>query len=499
MTVDASVLVGVILLLAFLWGRGRGIWYWTDEGMSIGIASHPLADIPGLLRQDGSPPLYYSLLHLWTRAFGASEASTHTLSLLFALGSVVALWWAGRSLFGRRVGWFLVTLAAVNPFLATYANETRMYALIVLLSTLATTSFVHAFVFRRRRHLPGFAVAVVLLAYTHNWGLFLLISTVFALVPCVLLAADRRRLIVDAFLTFGAVGLAYLPWVPTLLFQRAHTGAPWAVRPTFQLARWQLADLVGGQAVLVPLGLGAGGALATMLRRRWAGSTLALVVAGLLPLVVFGAAWAVSQEASVWTFRYLAVALPPVLVVAAVGLSGGGRLAIAALCVVAFLTAPIDVRVPPDRKSNVKVVAQDMSAYLHPGDLVISPDDGEIPILAHYLPEGLRYSNTEGPRNDERISDQRDYLKRLQFSRYREALPPLVDALPPGAHVLHVCPNFVPEADAPPFPKLLIQRCDEIRAMLVEDPQLHVERQIDEDDLQINSVVFTKHAPTGDS
>ena len=37
--------------------------FWIDEGLSVGIASHPLVDIPGVLRQDGSPPLYYLLLN----------------------------------------------------------------------------------------------------------------------------------------------------------------------------------------------------------------------------------------------------------------------------------------------------------------------------------------------------------------------------------------------------------------------------------------------------
>ena len=39
--------------------------FWIDEGLSVGIASHPFGDIPSVLRQDGSPPLYYLLLHLW--------------------------------------------------------------------------------------------------------------------------------------------------------------------------------------------------------------------------------------------------------------------------------------------------------------------------------------------------------------------------------------------------------------------------------------------------
>ncbi len=59
--------------------------YWIDEGIAVGIASHDLEDIPGILAQDGNPPLYYLLLHGWMLVFGAGEAATRALSLVFAL------------------------------------------------------------------------------------------------------------------------------------------------------------------------------------------------------------------------------------------------------------------------------------------------------------------------------------------------------------------------------------------------------------------------------
>src|SRR4051794_23668457 len=105
--------------------------FWIDEGLSVGIASHSLTDIPGLLRQDGSPPLYYMLLHVWMSSFGSGEAATHTLSLLFALLAVPVALWAGWSLFGRRAGVVAAVLAAVNPVLSAYAQETRMYSLLL--------------------------------------------------------------------------------------------------------------------------------------------------------------------------------------------------------------------------------------------------------------------------------------------------------------------------------------------------------------------------------
>ena len=82
------------------------VGYWVDEGLSVGIADRPLTDIPGILRQDGSPPLYYMLLHVWMALAGSGERATHTLSLLFALAAVPVAFWGAGLVFGRRAAWF---------------------------------------------------------------------------------------------------------------------------------------------------------------------------------------------------------------------------------------------------------------------------------------------------------------------------------------------------------------------------------------------------------
>jgi len=137
---------------------------WIDEGLSIGIAHHPLTEIPGLLRQDGSPPLYYVLLHAWIGWFGDSEESTHALSLLFALACIPAAYWAASTFFGRVAGWICAALAAVDPYLSAYGQETRMYTLLALLSFGASVGFLRAVVDGDRRWLP---VLVVSLAGMH--------------------------------------------------------------------------------------------------------------------------------------------------------------------------------------------------------------------------------------------------------------------------------------------------------------------------------------------
>ena len=46
---------------------------WLDEALSVNIAKLPLAQLPGALVQDGSPPLYYLVLHYWMLAVRAGR------------------------------------------------------------------------------------------------------------------------------------------------------------------------------------------------------------------------------------------------------------------------------------------------------------------------------------------------------------------------------------------------------------------------------------------
>ena len=84
-------------------------------------------------------------------------------------------------------------LAALNPFLTQYAQETRMYALVVLLGLVATSCFLCAFAVpsRRapdRRWAAGLAVSLTAIIYTHNWALFFAAALVAAFAVLVVLA-----------------------------------------------------------------------------------------------------------------------------------------------------------------------------------------------------------------------------------------------------------------------------------------------------------------------
>jgi mannosyltransferase len=146
--------------------------YWMDEGITVGISSHPLTAIPGVLRMDGSPPLFYLLLHVWMSLFGTSEIATHSLTLLIGTLCVPLGFWAGWSLFGKRAGVIAAVLFAFNGFITEYGVETRMYVLMTLLGLLGTVGFLQGFVNRRRGYVVLFGASLALMLYTHAWALF---------------------------------------------------------------------------------------------------------------------------------------------------------------------------------------------------------------------------------------------------------------------------------------------------------------------------------------
>jgi len=430
-------LLGISLALRL---RGIGAHFWVDEGLAVGIASHPLAHIPGLLAQDGSPPLYYLLLHLWMGVAGHGEQATHALSLLFAVLTIPAALWAGASLFGVRAGWIGAALAAFDPFVTAYGQETRMYSLVVLLSLLTAAAFVHGFVRRRRRYLPLFVAALTLTLYTHNWGLYLGAMSAGAFLLLLRQSEDRRPLLREGACAFGAVVLLYAPWLPTLVGQVLHTGAPWAAPPVlWDLSRAGYAVAGGrGAAIGLLLAVGVGLSAVWSQRERFERSTLTALV--LLGPGVLLLAWLTAKLFPGWAERYLAVAVGPAILLAAFGLQRAGRLGMAALALVLsfWILDPVDTTA--DRKSNVAAIAAHVRHRLHPGDLVLSSQPEQVPVLRYYLGAHVRFATPLGPVGDTQLMNWRDAVARMQRESTRTTLLPLVDRLEPGRHVLLVVP-----------------------------------------------------------
>ncbi len=431
------IAVSAVLRTHFITGQ-----FWEDEAITTGIASHSLSAIPGVLRHDGSPPLFYLLLHIWMSIFGSSEAATHSLSLVFGLLCIPAGMWAAWSLFGRRAGVYMAILCAFSTFLTAYAQESRMYELMALLGILATAAFLHGFLYRRRRYLIMFAICEALMLYTHAWGIFFGAGSVIALIPIWLMSEDRRGLVRDAVFTYVGAGVLFLPWVPNFIYQATHTGAPWAPPPRFGAPVLISRDLMGGDRITVALVLAAVIGLATLFTRRYRRTTESTMAWALvtLPVSTLLLAWLASQVTPAFVSRYFAPILAALLLLAAWGAARAGIVGLVAIALSLLFVVHI-ASYSPQNKSDMRDIGGEMTGLLHSNAVVVNAQPDSTPLAWYYLPAAVHdYQTTIGPVKDPSYMDWVYALKRLQHASPQALLPPLVASLKPGQQLLYVRP-----------------------------------------------------------
>jgi 4-amino-4-deoxy-L-arabinose transferase-like glycosyltransferase len=475
-----GLLLAAMAISAYLRTRFIGGQFWMDEAITTGIASHSVSQIPGILRHDGNPPLYYLLLHFWMRVFGTSESATHSLSLLFGLLTVPAGMWAGWTLFGRRAGMMAAVLFAFSAWLTYYAQETRMYELMALLGIFLTVAFIKAFVYRSRGYLILFGGCLALMLYTHSWGVFVVLGSIVALIPSYAISEDRRALVRDALLTFVAAGILFLPWVPNLIYQAAHTAAPWSNRPGFGTPILISRQVLGGDRVTIVLLVAAAIGLANLFTRSMRRTREAAVLWSLICFCVatLFVAWLASQANPAYVPRYFAPVVASILLIAAFGCSRAGVVGWAAIVLsVLFLLNP--GAVAPSHKSNVRDISGEVMPLLRPGDLVVVGQPEQTSLTWYYLPPGLRFANTIGRVGDPRYMNWVDALSRLKHAHPAATLNPLVASLKAGQQLLYVRPltEGVKNWEAP-WTKLVRRRAAQWGAILWADQRRGILRAV---------------------
>ncbi len=465
-------LIALMALSAVMRAQYLSGQLWMDEAITTGISHHALTAIPGVLRYDGNPPLYYMLLHIWMSLFGTGEAASHSLSLVFGVLTIPIGGWACWTLFGRRAGIMAALVFAFNAWLTAYAQETRMYELMALLGVIATTGFVLGFIMRRRRFLFVFGAALTLMLYTHSWGSFFFAGSIIALVPAYLASEDRRGLIRDAAMTFVGAGVLFLPWVPTLLYQVAHTAAPWDSPPRLGAPVQISRNLLGGDRITAVLIFSAVVGLAPLMTRAHRRSRESTILWTLiaLPVATLGLAWISSQLTPAWAPRYFAPVLGSLLFLIAWGCSRARLLGVLAIALsLLYLHNPAVFS--PQYKSDMRDVGAEMQPRLHQGDLVVVGQPEQTPLNWYYLPAGLRFANTAGGMvTDPSYFDWVDALKRLKHTAPGPALTRLVDGLSPGQQLLFVRPLTEGAQNwQAPWTKLVRRRSAQWSQLLTED------------------------------
>jgi mannosyltransferase len=170
------LLSSIILISVFLRFYNLGTKsLWLDEAESLRESS---LSIQGMVSSANQGPLYFLMLHGWISLFGTGETAIRSLSAILGVLAVVVVYLAGSALFNKRVGLFGAFLSSFGYFPIAYAQDTRAYSLLLLLSALSYWLFFEILKRDGKRFYVAYIIASILLVYTHVYGLFIIASQV---------------------------------------------------------------------------------------------------------------------------------------------------------------------------------------------------------------------------------------------------------------------------------------------------------------------------------
>jgi 4-amino-4-deoxy-L-arabinose transferase-like glycosyltransferase len=299
--------------------------FWFDEAFSVEVARLNWSNFVHLLWwREANMSFYYLLLRIWLH-FWQSPYFIRSLSVVFAAMTLPALYWLARLLFDRRVALIAAALLTFNAYHVRYSQEARSYALFVLLATLSSSFLVAWLREPSRRNLRAYVVISSLAVYAHFYALLLILAhwLVLMLTRSPQIASDPAAARIRK--AWWTIGLAVLP----LLIFVGKTGAGpirWIQRPSLRTLldfcehlcgseNWPLAALYAAACGIAIASVGK-----RLLRRDPSRDVWRLQFLLLWLLFPAGLTVLLSFARPVFLARYMIFCLPPLVILAAVGL-----------------------------------------------------------------------------------------------------------------------------------------------------------------------------------
>ena len=192
---------------------------WRDEVDALRFSQAPLATMVANFSRPGwNGPLYYVLLRAWVALAGQSAFALRYFSLLFSVLAVACVYRMARVWFAAPVPALSALLLATSPYMVWYGQETKMYALLIVLAMATLYAYVQAL---RGGHWASW-VLVLILTWT-SIGVHIMAGLLIPLMVVLFLvwwpvARTQWRQALLALAGLAVPAFVALPWVwPTLV------------------------------------------------------------------------------------------------------------------------------------------------------------------------------------------------------------------------------------------------------------------------------------------
>lgn len=209
-----------------------------DESFTQRMVEFSWREMFDRIGRETQPPLFYVVLKLWNGLFGGTAIAGRILTVSLGVAAVVGMYAFVRTAYRRKerppLGNFTesdlpalvaATLLAVAPLQIFWDQQIRMYSLPIALSLWSSFFLVHALTGRvsQFRNWSVYTTMALLLAYSHYFGLFVLVSQ-FVYASAYQLTIGRGHWfdrISPVLLSGCLLSLAWQPWLAVFLKQRS--------------------------------------------------------------------------------------------------------------------------------------------------------------------------------------------------------------------------------------------------------------------------------------
>jgi mannosyltransferase len=203
---------------------------WLDELYTV-VPTNPDVSISALIEycKTDQPPLYFLLVNGFFHLFGYSEITARIASAVIGVAAIPAMFFLGREIRGNHAGFFAAAITTFSYFHIYYSQEARFYALAFLLSALSYLFFIRAFKYSKPADFAFYILCTSGLLYTHYFGMIVFGAQFITFL--ILLKYNRKTtFIVGSIISGILVGISFIPWLPTILYD-LNLGPLWLGKP----------------------------------------------------------------------------------------------------------------------------------------------------------------------------------------------------------------------------------------------------------------------------
>lgn len=187
----------------------------VDEPFSLFHSQKPLIELFKIFIWENNPPLFFVILHFWIKMFGIGVVSARFLPMLFSALAVIFIYKIGRKFLTQKIAIGASLLYTFSNLNIMEAHDTRVYSLLVLLTT-ASMYFYFSLIGseNKRKYSIALTITNMLLIYAHFLAFFIIIlQAIYTL----LIPAVRKKIFKKHLYSSILLFISYLPYLYLLI------------------------------------------------------------------------------------------------------------------------------------------------------------------------------------------------------------------------------------------------------------------------------------------